>query len=211
MNTSKVQIQVNKRIEKIAKGYLVTEVSDTGKISKWPVKSIEKILEKLLSDKVLLEALEQSLENESMDLSIVLSKTVSPHGEIHRRKQEMKTIEQLKSEGIIEPAKTFDPKEIKQQVLLPIDNEGNILPEKITAENAYSVKRLKSINFTKLFTETKFKDKELAEVAGIEVVQTFSSLKRNIRLGTTSFSRTTTRISCTKLAKFFEEQSKNKE
>jgi hypothetical protein len=77
----------------------------------------------------------------------------------------------------------------------------------VTAENAYASERLKSINFTKYFSQSILKDREFAEMAGLKT-QTFASLKRNTRLGTTTFSHISVRISMTIIAKYFERVSK---
>lgn len=115
-----------------------------------------------------------------------------------------KTLGELNAEGraaLIERDKeVFNP-----NVRKVVDGETEFNP--LDTKSVYSAIRLKSINFTKYFSESKLKDRELAEIAGLKSA-TFSSLKRNIRLGTTTFSHINVRIAATILAKYFEKMSK---
>lgn len=88
--------------------------------------------------------------------------------------------------------------------------EGEVEFNTLDEKSVYSTNRLKSINFIKYFTETKLKDRELAQIAGLKSA-TFSSLKRNIKLGTTTFAHINVRIATTILAKYFEKMSKIKD
>lgn len=118
----------------------------------------------------------------------------------------------------IVPAKTLGElnKEMLSAILTrdrapynPKVKEIDDIDVEITSESSqiYSSKRLLSINFNKYFKEYKLTDREFAIIAGVKTA-TFSSLRRNIRLGTTTFSHLSVRIAATLLAKYFEQKSK---
>lgn len=108
------------------------------------------------------------------------------------------SLEQAKENGIIEGADKFDPNKT-----VPSCEDNLVGPIKITINNAYSIDRLKSIDWKGFHEKLFLQPAEITAITGMNNTTLYSSLPK-VRAGKFTFAHAKARIGFTILAMYYE-------
>ena len=112
------------------------------------------------------------------------------------KQEAVMSIEEAKENGIIEKKEEFDPmpKVVEPDLTAPI---------KVTAANAYSIARLKGIDWAQLHIDLPMLPSEITAITGMNTTTLYASLPK-ARKNEFSFQNVQTRIGFTVLAQYYE-------
>jgi hypothetical protein len=111
--------------------------------------------------------------------------------------EKLSLYEQAKRDGIIQPAEDYNPLPAVTEV---VEDHSNIV---VTKATAYSISKLKGIDWMKYDDEVPLTYGEKAAIAGIKPASMYT-LWTAVSTGKAQFQRPETRIAITILAKYYE-------
>jgi hypothetical protein len=198
--TNQTQTQMEIQSENQGKSIKITvEKLDGGFISNVTGKrSIFKDAESI-TDVIDLEKAINTLENDEYHVDVYISPK-SSYVDLEslialHNSEEVLTLESAKENGIIESEK-YNP--------IPAPVEPDLkAPIKVTVANAYTIERLKAIDWEEMHKQLPLQPIEVSKMTGMNNTTLYTSLPK-ARKGELTFSNTATRIGFTILAQYYE-------